>query len=112
VEALGRSSDFNPDSDPVVRVTGLRLRRGLARYYAGAGRNEALKITIPSGGYRPIIGIMAVAEPAQPHDPLLDRASIALRESKQLRMELMKHVQVARQIARRWYGQSKPEDMS
>jgi hypothetical protein len=34
-EALGRGPDFDPQSDPIVRVEAGRLRRTLEGYYAG-----------------------------------------------------------------------------
>ena len=34
VEALGRAEDFDPQSDPIVRVEATRLRRAINRYYA------------------------------------------------------------------------------
>jgi hypothetical protein len=53
VEALGRSERFDPDIDPVVRVTASRLRAALARYYAGEGRGDPVVIAMPPGGYIP-----------------------------------------------------------
>src|SRR5262245_63863655 len=41
VEALGRTADFDPQSDPIVRVEATRLRRALTRYYANGGSNDA-----------------------------------------------------------------------
>lgn len=55
-EVLGRTSSFDPSQDSIVRVEVARLRRALDYYYATEGREEALKITIPRGGYRPVIG--------------------------------------------------------
>lgn len=40
MEALGCGTDFDPQTDPVVRVEAVRLRRALARYYSGAGCND------------------------------------------------------------------------
>src|SRR5262245_48079482 len=37
VEALGRDQNFDPQSDPIVRVEATRLRRAMERYYAGTG---------------------------------------------------------------------------
>ncbi len=54
VEALDRGSDFNPESDPIVRVEAGRLRHALARYYAEAGRNDAVVIDLPRGTYVPV----------------------------------------------------------
>lgn len=53
VEALGRPQDFNPVTDPIVRVEAARLRRRLARYYSGSGARERVRIIIPKGSYAP-----------------------------------------------------------
>lgn len=50
-EALGRQPDFDPDTDPAVRVTVGRLRRQLSAYYAGEGSKELFQLDIPSGSY-------------------------------------------------------------
>ena len=53
VHALGRGESFDPQTDPIVRVEAGRLRRALARYYAGAGSTDPLVIELPRGGYVP-----------------------------------------------------------
>lgn len=53
VEALGRPEDFNPVTDPIVRVEAARLRRRLEKYYAGSGAEDPVRITIPKGSYAP-----------------------------------------------------------
>jgi len=53
VEAFGRSADFDPQSDPIVRVEAGRLRRALAQYYAGEGIADPVRMTIPVGAYVP-----------------------------------------------------------
>lgn len=53
IEALGRSSTFDPQTDPIVRVEAGRLRQALARYYASAGRNDPIVIEVRRGGYVP-----------------------------------------------------------
>lgn len=50
---FGRAADYDAGADPVVRVEARRLRRKLAEYYAGAGREDALEIRLPKGGYLP-----------------------------------------------------------
>lgn len=52
-QALGRGTDFDPQLDPIVRVEAGRLRRALDAYYANAGRDDRLRITIPRGSYVP-----------------------------------------------------------
>lgn len=53
LEALGRSPDFDPKKDSIVRVEAHRLRRRLEDYYKGRGAAEQLQIVIPNGQYRP-----------------------------------------------------------
>lgn len=54
VEALGRPTSFDPQSDPIVRVEATRLRRSLERYYSGAGAGDGIEIVIPKGAYVPL----------------------------------------------------------
>ncbi len=56
VEALGRRDDFDPQTDPIVRVEAIRLRAALARYYAGPGVADPVTIELPRGGYVPRFG--------------------------------------------------------
>jgi hypothetical protein len=60
VEALGRSADFDPQTDPIVRVEAGRLRRALARYYAGSGRDDPLVIDLPRGTCVPTFRVRAL----------------------------------------------------
>jgi TolB-like protein len=54
VKALGRSADFNPQFDAVVRIHAGRLRRMLREYYNGNTSSEQLLIDIPKGSYVPV----------------------------------------------------------
>jgi Flp pilus assembly protein TadD/TolB-like protein len=56
VEALGRKESFDPHTDPIVRVEAGRLRKALARYYAGVGADCAILIDLPVGSYVPSFG--------------------------------------------------------
>ena len=53
VEVFGRDETFDPQSDPVVRLEAWRLRRDLDSYYVDTGRHNAVRISIPKGGYVP-----------------------------------------------------------
>jgi hypothetical protein len=55
IEALRRGEDFDPQIDPIVRVEAGRLRKALARYYAGEGARHSVKIEIPLGSYVPTL---------------------------------------------------------
>ncbi len=52
-EVFERSSDFDAQSDPVVRIEAGRLRRALERYYLSDGLSDSVVITIPKGAYVP-----------------------------------------------------------
>jgi hypothetical protein len=54
---FGRDSGFDGSQDASVRVAVHRLRRKLDEFYAGAGHDEPMRLTIPKGEYR------MVAEP-------------------------------------------------
>lgn len=53
VGALGRNSDFDPQTDPIVRVEAGRMRDALRRYYTNDGRRDRLLIDLPRGTYVP-----------------------------------------------------------
>ena len=63
VEVFGRPADFDAQNDPLVRVEAGRLRRRLAEYYAGEGRNDQLRVDLPRGGYAVVWSYLQVAEP-------------------------------------------------
>ena len=54
VEALGFPTDFDSDTNPVVRIMAGRVRERLENYYADEGVNDALLISIPKGSYTPV----------------------------------------------------------
>lgn len=53
LEAFGLPSDFDPQTNPLVRMQARKLRHVLGEYYAGIGKDSGLRIEIPKGGYRP-----------------------------------------------------------
>jgi serine/threonine-protein kinase len=63
VEVFDRETEFDPRTDPIVRVQARRLRARLARYYEDEGRNDELRIELPKGSYAP--EIHRQAEPAR-----------------------------------------------
>lgn len=65
VEALGRAEDFNPVTDPIVRVEAARLRRRLAKYYSGSGASDLVRITIPKGSYAPVFNFISPGHTAE-----------------------------------------------
>lgn len=53
-EFFQRGSDYDPRTDPVVRVEARRLRQRLEDYYGGTGAGSAVRVTLPKGGYVPV----------------------------------------------------------
>jgi hypothetical protein len=53
IEALGKAENFDPQTDPIVRITAGRLRRALERYYGEDGATDSVIIDIPRGHYVP-----------------------------------------------------------
>lgn len=51
----GRSPSYDPRIDSTVRVEARRLRSKLTDYYAGEGRLDPVRISLPTGGYVPVI---------------------------------------------------------
>lgn len=53
-EVFGRAADFNPTTDPIVRIEAAKLRRDLETYYLKCGSTAAVRISLPRGGYIPL----------------------------------------------------------
>ena len=54
VEVFDRDASYDPRLDSIVRVEAARLRTKLAEYYAGEGRDDAVVLSLPKGGYTAI----------------------------------------------------------
>lgn len=54
VEVFDRTQDFNPQSDPIVRIYAGRIRQALDAYYHREGKNDPVRIEIPKGTYIPV----------------------------------------------------------
>jgi hypothetical protein len=50
-EVFGRSADFDPQLDSMVRVQAGRLRVKLSEYYAGDGAEDPIIVELPKGTY-------------------------------------------------------------
>lgn len=66
---FGRSAAFDGAQDASVRVAVHRLRKKLDEFYAGAGRDEPVRLSVPKGEYRVVAVEVepAVAAPVAPH---------------------------------------------
>ena len=68
-----RDPDYDPKSDPVVRVEARRLRSKLEEYYAGPGKEDAVRIELPKGSYAPVWD-WQVEEPGKPVETIAQPA--------------------------------------
>src|SRR5277367_6766034 len=56
-QVLGRSQNFDPALDTVVRTQAYRLRLKLKEYYETEGRFDPVLIEIPKGHYVPVFAL-------------------------------------------------------
>jgi TolB-like protein len=67
VDVFGRGDNYDPAIDATVRVEAGRLRSRLREYYDGEGKDDAVAIDIPKGGYCPVFTLReGKAEVARP----------------------------------------------
>ena len=62
MEIYGRSADYDPKIDSVIRVEASRMRAKLKSYYDEEGSLDPILITIPKGAYVPIFEVREFAE--------------------------------------------------
>jgi len=101
VEAFGRSPDFDPQSDPIVRVEAGRLRRALAQYYAGEGAGDPVRITIPVGAYVPAFERVDQAQ-AEAGEASRSEAATADQGHESLTVTSVMERPLERGLAERW----------
>ncbi len=68
VSVYNRDENFDPNTDPVVRLEARRLRRDLEHYYLTVGRDDPIRISIPKGAYVPVFEY-AAGQSEQPERP-------------------------------------------
>jgi hypothetical protein len=59
VQVFGRAPDYDTSSEPLVRVSAGDLRKRIAQYYHEAGRENELRIDLPTGSYHPVFHLPA-----------------------------------------------------
>jgi hypothetical protein len=64
-EVFGRSDDFDPQLDSMVRVQAGRLRGKLAEYYSANGADDAVIVDLPRGTY--VLAFHHRANATKPH---------------------------------------------
>ena len=66
MEVYGRGDSYDPQTDSIVRVEASRLRSKLREYYQEEGKAEAVRISLPRGGYTPVFEMSQVVESMVP----------------------------------------------
>ncbi len=66
VEVFDRKGDYDPRTDPIVRVEAMRLRSKLKAYYTSTGRPDCLLIELPKGAYVPSFRVRNATQTARP----------------------------------------------
>jgi hypothetical protein len=77
VEALGRKQDFDPKTDPIVRVQVYRLRQKLKEYYQLEGSQDSILVDIPKGHYLPRFEALEHLPPHPQPLPLPEPVAVA-----------------------------------
>jgi serine/threonine-protein kinase len=75
VEVFDRKGDYDPRTDPIVRVEAMRLRSKLKAYYSSAGRPDCVLIELPKGAYVPAFRVRNVASAAGRAQPVAHPAA-------------------------------------
>ncbi|MGI9336523.1 MAG: AAA family ATPase [Gammaproteobacteria bacterium] len=69
LDVFEREVDFDPQTNPVVRVQASKLRRLLSLYFLEEGRNDPLEIELPRGAYVPAWHVRSEASAASEPSP-------------------------------------------
>ncbi len=81
LEVFGRGSEFNPNTNSIVRVQARRLRVKLQEYYENEGKSDRVLIELPKGHYKVTYSyiepkeVSASTEEAQPEAGTLQPAA-------------------------------------
>jgi adenylate cyclase len=85
IEVFDRDSTYDPRLDSIVRVEAARLRTKLTEYYAGDGRTDPIVLTLPKGGYAPVVNVVEPAPTAAAQAATTDAPSTATEVAPQRR---------------------------
>jgi TolB-like protein len=81
--AFDRTEDFDPQTDPIVRIEASRLRRALEHYYLTAGKADPLRIEVPKGSYVATFGYAERGPAPEVEKPrLVEAAPQAIRRRR------------------------------
>jgi tetratricopeptide (TPR) repeat protein len=75
VDVFGRAVNFDPSTDPIVRIEATRLRAALASYYEIRSEQLPVRIELPKGRYVPVFSRVADLPGEAPSDPVVQPVS-------------------------------------
>jgi hypothetical protein len=82
VHALGRRSNFDPQTDSIVRVEVHRVRKRLQEYYSTEGAAHPLKIVLARGQYAPQFVPSEAAVPARSETGAVNAEAVSTVKSR------------------------------
>jgi len=89
IQVFGRSANYNPGDDSIVRSQARFLRQRLAEYFATLGTDSPLTIEIPKGSYVPVFEARPViAAPTEPAIFSPEPVPLAVAPSRPRRIRL------------------------
>ena len=108
LEVFDRPDDFDPQTDPIVRVEAGRLRQRLERHYLTEGADDPILIDVPKGGYLPQISYRDASgntseEPVVDPDTAIERGP--RRRVNRITIATLGLVAVALALSFLWFGQ-------
>jgi hypothetical protein len=53
IEVFGKDPNYDTTEEPIVRVTAGEIRKRIAQYYQEPGREQEIRLLLPSGSYAP-----------------------------------------------------------
>lgn len=80
IEVFDRLPQYDPSTDPIVRIAAGEIRKRLAQYYVEPGHENELRISLPPGSYLPEFSLpvsLSVAEPEH-STPLTEPAAASV----------------------------------
>ena len=101
VEVFGRKPDHDPLQDSIVRTEAGRLRGRLAEYYVDEGKDDAIVIELPKGGYTPAFRLRNPASPPTLLDKKIGRRAWLLTAAVAIALAIAA-IGWARQTERFW----------
>ena len=79
-EVFEKRKDYNPSTDPVVRVGAHDVRKKLDLYYQNEGIFDSVRMVIPVGTYVPVFQRQVTLPPPVVEDPTSSSEKVAVKE--------------------------------